>query len=463
MNNNIYISFSSENSSSDSWVSEFLNYLKVTLGKISSLPLTFSSSIEKDSDPEKQIQQAQLILLVFNGFVSDDFSKCLKIVELKYPELLASGKEIYIIVKSGKFGSIIPVFLRRFIQYNFFEINTRTNEIIDFAPFLKGEKENKFWSKLTDLAYDIKLFLELQNGKKRDENNLTVYLAEVSKDQSSNREILRREFLLSGYTVLPFKPLPTSFKDYQEACLELLKVSDISIHIMGEVYGESPSGSDYSYQEIQNRIIADSFTRTENKLKDNFYRFVWLPPNLEPYDEKQIQYLKRLRRELSESRNSELIQSSIEEFKELFLQKLGQLKGNHPLSVSENKANHLVLITDNSNQPLFNKIENQLKISNKSYEVIDLYQTGELLPLAMFRQKFKSAGAAIIVNNSRDDSWIQGMIGLTIKNLNHTRVAAVSNIESTKTIDFEGLNIDFFSSEDGQLIKSIENFLIQMS
>ncbi|NJO70211.1 MAG: hypothetical protein HC830_13840 [Bacteroidetes bacterium] len=170
-----------------------------------------------------------------------------------------------------------------------------------------------------------------------------------------------------------------------------------------------------------------------------------------------------MRRELSESKNSELIQSSIEEFKELFLQKLGQLKGNHPLSVSENKANHLVLITDNSNQPLFNKIENQLKISNKSYEVIDLYQTGELLPLAMFRQKFKSAGAAIIVNNSREDSWIQGMIGLTIKNLNHTRVAAVSNIESIKSIDFEGLNIDFFSSEDGQLIKSIEKFLIQMS
>ncbi|NJO70213.1 MAG: hypothetical protein HC830_13850 [Bacteroidetes bacterium] len=92
------------------------------MGKISSLPLTFSSSIEKDSDPEKQIQQAQLTLLVFNGFVSDDFSKCLKIVELKYPELLASGKEIYIIVKSGKFGSIIPVFLRRFIQYNFLKL-----------------------------------------------------------------------------------------------------------------------------------------------------------------------------------------------------------------------------------------------------------------------------------------------------------------------------------------------------
>ncbi|NJO70212.1 MAG: DUF4062 domain-containing protein [Bacteroidetes bacterium] len=110
------------------------------------------------------------------------------------------------------------------------------------------------------MAYDIKLFLELQNGRKRDENNLTVYLAEVSKDQSSNREILRREFLLSGYTVLPFKPLPTSFKDYQEACLELLKVSDISIHIMGEVYGRvSLRVRYYSYQEIQNRIIADSF------------------------------------------------------------------------------------------------------------------------------------------------------------------------------------------------------------
>lgn len=469
MSNKIYISFSSDNNSNDTWVSEFLNSFKITLAKISALPIHISTGLDEGADQEKQMEQADLIFLVFNGFVSDEFSKDLKILELKYPEWTAAGKEILIIVKSGKFNSIIPVYLRRFTQYNFFEINSRTNEVVDYTPFLKGDKENKFWSKLTDLAYDTKLYFESITDKLAEDNKLTIYLAEVSKDQIVNREILKREFLLSGYRVLPSKPLPTSFKEYQDSAKELILKSDISIHIMGELYGDAPSGSDYSFQEIQNKIIAEAISRKEN-LKEKFYRFVWLPPNLEPYDEKQIQYLKRLKRELSDNKGSEIIQCSIEEFKELFIQKINQLAGfgQHEDNI-EALGRKVIIITDNSEQAICHKIENQLKIYNRNYEIFDLSQTGDLFPLAMFRQKFRMTNGAILLNFNQNASWIQGVVGLVMKNLHlanksdETFIAAISGNHTKQAMDFEALKVDFLPLEDSQLINKVEKFLIQLS
>ena len=117
MDNKIYISFSAENSASDAWATELLNSFRLTLSKISQTTLSFSSNVNQSDTAPKNLENADLILLVFNGFVSDEFTTDLKILEAKHVELISKGKEIYVVVKSGKFGSIIPVFIRKFTQY----------------------------------------------------------------------------------------------------------------------------------------------------------------------------------------------------------------------------------------------------------------------------------------------------------------------------------------------------------
>lgn len=467
MGNNIYISFTAENSSRDHWVSEFLNYLKGSLSKITKLLLNFRTNLDEGDDPEIQLQNANVIVLVFNGFVSDEFARCLRFVENNYQSLSDKGVEIFLAVKSGKFNSVIPVTLRNLITYNFFEYNVRTGEIIDFSPIFGEEKENKFWAKLTDLAYDIIHILEVPI-KNQNEKELSIYLAEVSKDQIPNREILRRELLLLGYKVLPSRPSPASYKEYQDAVLDQMKECDASIHILGEIYGDSPSGSDYSYQEIQNRAVSESFRKPENPLKKNFYRFVWLPPNLEPYDEKQIQYLKRLKRELSDSKSSELIQSGIEEFKELF-NTMSYIFSNPYATNEELDLSELVLlITDDLNQPLSSEVEKLLRNSSKKYEILNLNQTGEMLPLNLFKQKIRQASSAVIVNSNSDTLWLQGILGLTIKNIHPVNgmkkvVAAVSNSRYDEVLNQEAYHIDYYNSMDGHMTKNIENFLNQLN
>jgi hypothetical protein len=388
----------------------------------------------------------------------------LNVVETQNQEFISGGKEIFIVVKTNKLGSIVPVYLRKYVQFNFFEINVRTNENIEYSPLSAGDKASKFWSKLTDLAYDSKIFIE-SIEQATHHKKLSVYLAEVSKDQVSNREILRREFLLSGFSILPSKPMPSSIKEYQESVKELITKSDVSIHIMGEIYGDSPAGSDYSYTEIQNKVVSELIG---SELKESFYRFIWFPPNLEPYDEKQIQYLKRLKRELSDSKKGEIIQCSIEEFKELFLHKISHA-AHHTQLKADTAEKKVLIVTDNSQKSICQDIENQLNRIKRDYEVLDLSQTGELFPVATFKQKLRVADKTIILNFSPNKLWIQGMLGLTLKNINREinfdeiSVAAVSSGNNKTVADFGALKVNFFSLEDNQLLNNIEKFLTQLN
>ncbi len=464
MGNKLYINFSAENSKTDPWTSEMQGSLKIMLGKISDTAIQILSGVE-DTDQTDKISEANLIILVFNGFVSDEFARDLRTLELTHQTLVDNGKEIFIVVKSPKFSALIPVYLRKYTQYNFFDINIRTNEAIEFAPFLKGEKENKFWSKLTDLAYDSKMFFDNLNGN-QPAAKVNVYLAEVSKDQTNNREILKREFQLSGYNVLPVKPLPGSLKEYRDAAAEIIKTADLSIHMMGEIYGDSPSGSDYSFVEIQNKLITELIS--QDSLKNNFYRFVWLPPNLEPYDEKQIQYLKRLKRELNDNKSGEIIQCSIEEFKEIIAQKVNSLQNIEATLEFEPAGKKVILIIDKPDETSYQKVVNIIKDTHKEYELIDMTRTGDLLPLAMFRQAVSSSDAAIIMSLSNQSNWLNGILGLTLKNISigknnkNKLVAALTSNKTSAEIDFEALHVDNISLDDSQFSKRIEKFLTQI-
>lgn len=456
MNNRIYFSFSGEGSTPDAWIADFMNYFRITLEKVT--PRAFGISTGPDNS---NLREADLVILVFNGFISDSFAGDLKIIESD--EWKNEGKELFVVVKSGRFSAIVPGYLRKYNRYNFYDINSRTNEIVDFLPFIKGEKENRFWSGLTDLAFDVKLFFENLNTAS-DAEKLTLYLAEVSRDQAVHREILKREFLLSGIRVVPLKPLPGTFREYHDTVKEIIGTADVSVHVMGEIYGDSPAGTDYSFPEIQNKIITELSGQSG---RDSIYRFVWLPPNLEPYDEKQIQYLKRLRKELNESGRGEIIQCSLEEFKEIVFQKLKNISGSSAHSVFGGNQGKVVLITDDSLRNVFQKVDSLIKIVRNDYELIDMSQAGDLFPPFVFRNKLHAADRAIILNASGNLNWIKSVLGLTMKNIftgkdtGSKSIAAVTSYKNKEAIDFEALNIDFFSLEDSQLTEHIENFLIQ--
>lgn len=466
MGNKLYINFSAENSKSDSWATELRSSLKLMLGRISETEIQFLNGLENSNPAEVKISEADLIILVFNGFASDEFAADLKTLELTHQTLVDNGNEIFIVIKSPKFSPIIPVYLRKYAQYNFFEINIRTNEAIEYAPLQKGEKENKFWSKLTDLAYDSMLHFDNLNGT-LSAAKVNVYLAEVSKDQINHREILKREFQLSGYNVLPIKPLPGSLKEYRDAASEIIKTADFSIHIMGEIYGDSPSGSDYSFVEIQNKLVTELLSQ-EPGLRKNFYRFVWLPPSLEPYDEKQIQYLKRLKRELNDNRSGEIIQCSIEEFKEIIAHKVNSLQDVETTLDFKPVGKKVILIIDKPDETSYQKVVTKIKDSQKEYELIDMTRTGDLLPLAMFRQALNASDAAIIMNLSDRNNWLDAILGLTLKNIsidknNKNKLVAALTRHSTKDdIDFDALHVDNISLDDSQFSEKIEKFLTQI-
>jgi len=103
-------------------------------------------------------------------------------------------------------------FLKDELRYNFFEINRYSKKPVTFALQDNQLPDNKFWSKLVDLAYDIYNTLHELKAQKKPENtgqnNNAIFLAETSFDQQENRDILKRELRHLGYKVLPISTIP---------------------------------------------------------------------------------------------------------------------------------------------------------------------------------------------------------------------------------------------------------------
>src|SRR5208337_2929966 len=208
-----------------------------------------------------------------------------------------------------------------------FEINPRTLEIHDFNQNLQSEDDNQFLLKLTDLAYDIlESITSAHINSSEPLRNNTIYLAEVSADQVKNRDKLKRSLLLTGYRILPNHSLITS-DNYEKDVKDAIELCVLSIHMLGELYGESYRSSDYSYQELQNRYFQDVWQdqKDSNRYHSFIKRIIWMPPQLEPFDEKQIQYIKRINREINTSENTELVQSTLSDLKILIDQNIKKL------------------------------------------------------------------------------------------------------------------------------------------
>lgn len=471
MEQNLYISFSSDDLSNDFWIKEFFSYFDASLPKISNVPCTIFSNMGTTLPLQSEIHKLDLIIFAITGFNSEAFNEEIKFVEKYLSDNPDSGLTILGILKSPRFNSMVPLFLRQKNIFNFFEINPRTNEVLEFAPSSKGLGEKRFWTQITDLAYDIKFHLETKRLRSTDTSDSlkTVYLAEVSRDQAANREKLKREFLLHGFTVLPNVPLPHSAKDYQESARELIAQAAVSIHIMGELYGDSPANSDYSYQEIQNRAYNDLYGK-DSAIQNMHspFRFIWLPLDLEPYDEKQIQYLKRLRKELSVSKNSELVQCSIEEFKEMFMVKYHSLQKKEAETATEKQGNKNILIfTDSVNNTIIQKFQDLLKSNRLNYQVLDLSESKKNVSLQEFKTTVLKADDIFVFNTCDNLPWTQGIVGLILKNAAPKEIkpaiAVISERETHVQLNFTSFPIRFFGLGKDNLILQLEEFILQLA
>ncbi|HES59494.1 MAG TPA: hypothetical protein ENO18_03595, partial [Caldithrix sp.] len=163
-----------------------------------------------------------------------------------------------------------PELLRSELRYDFYEINRFNKKPITYSLQNDQLPDNKFWSKLVDLAYDIFNTLRELKQQKRPENqtiNNAIYLAETSFDQQENRDILKRELRHLGYKILPVTSIPNDNEPARTAIEENLRQSVISIHMMGAFYGDFIKNAKYSLIDFQARVVKEFIESKENHHK----------------------------------------------------------------------------------------------------------------------------------------------------------------------------------------------------
>ena len=230
-----------------------------------------------------------------------------------------------------------PAELRTLIGYEFFRTDPETGKIRELDEVFGPDAQRDFWLRLDDLAHDICDLLELLEA--RDEPDIApavttppvaaaspapsqaiaadaaaargaaVYLAETTSDLKEQRETLRRDLVQHGHTVLPDQMLPLVADEVEAAIRKDLARCRMSIHLIGRKYGLVPEGGRRSVVEMQHELA------TERAQHGGLSRLLWIPQGLTTDDERQTEFLARVRMDPRITGGADLLETFFEDLR----------------------------------------------------------------------------------------------------------------------------------------------------
>jgi len=207
-----------------------------------------------------------------------------------------------------------PEELQSLLGYEFFKVDSASGKVRELDEIFGPEAQRDFWLKLDDLAHDLCLLVNMLEpepgpGVSIQPEKGAVYLAVTTRDLNDQREALRRDLEQHGYDVLPDRPIPLSAPQVAEQVREDLARCRLSIHLVGATCSLVPEGGDDSLQEIQNELAL------ERSQTGSFAHLVWLAPNLAITDERQRNFIDRLRADQRCPAGTDLLETSFEDLR----------------------------------------------------------------------------------------------------------------------------------------------------
>jgi hypothetical protein len=329
-----------------------------------------------------------------------------------------------------------PDFLKTELNYNFYEINRFNKKPITYDLSGKNEPDQKFWSKLVDLAYDITDAVSDVCGDKMEEvvvkERPGVFLAETSFDQAENRDMLKRELQHLGFRVLPVQQIPDDAENARLAIETGMQQSVMAVHLLGAWYGDFLKNSKYSFIDFQIKTVKDFLDGRKNQTVTN--QLIWIPNDIKPTDQRQALYLKRLKRDEAQYR-TEIIETPFEVFKTILNARLHEL--TNPTVVPAAEKNKLYVIYEKESR---NKIADFLhQIRANGFDILESHgENGNFYPLARHINNLLIADAVLIYKGDCPMDWLNSKIRDLVKAPGYGKskpFRAIEIISKQKTAD----------------------------
>jgi hypothetical protein len=347
------------------------------------------------------------------------------------------NSRIFKIVTEPQKGHFLLDYLSNSVSYDFYHLDSSTDELVIYDDFTGTNSEKTFWMRLYDLAYDI--FKVMDNMKSAENematineslNSITVYLAEVGADLIAKRDALKRELLRNGYKILPEKNMPVDLESIIKMVKKNLAASNLSIHLVGSDYGKI-QGTNSSIIDLQNRMAAEYFNeveRMDSGIGLNLGRVVWISPEQQNISVKQRLFIENLKKDSDSMNRADLLETSIEELKGFIINKIQDGKKQYDRigagSISH-KGKIIYLIHDQSEADKCLKIEEYL-IKN-GYQVIKSDFTGNPEEIrSRHNENLKKCDASLIYYGSENEGWIKSKQKDLLKSLGLGRTKPIS-------------------------------------
>lgn len=447
------------------WVSTFKKFLETVLEQVMGEKPKVMLKSEFDSLISPKLDNTGVLICI----LSPDFVQsrpCLEYIE-KFRAATSSTSSqinrIFKVFKSPVSFHEQPPLLNRLFGYEMYQLDPDSGDVREYSDYFSSDAERQYWMEMTDLSYDVQETLyHLKSGKsiheiKRIYGKKTIYLAQTCHDLSVQRNVIHRELQRLGYTILPEQSLPGTLDELEKVVRNDLASSRISIHLIGADYGDVPSGTDRSVQDLQYRLAAERSIVAKERMED-FSRLIWITPNLSHSSERQTKFIEGLKRDVEASEGAEILQTQLEDFKSVVREELEDSldKKSH----IDTKGQSIYLIHDKvDHQAIKPYVE---LILNSGFNLLMPDFEGELLEL---RQKhienLRLLDGAIIFKGKVNEQWVKMKILDLLKAPGFGRKKPILG-QAIVTTSGSTVNKEFLPNRnlrviDGDLPKSIES------
>lgn len=329
-----------------------------------------------DTLEERLRKTAVLISILSPGYLQSDWcvgelQEFCRLADQTVGLFVGDKMRVFKVVKSHIERGQHPPEFQKQLGYEFYEIDKTTQRPVAFVQELGRNRDQRYWSKLDDLAWDVKQVLSAINPRAKAASPVsvfsqaqgTIYLAQTTRDLSEERDQIKRELQNRGYDILPDKELSFVSPSYEEAVRECLGRAKLSVHLIGGSYGIIPEGAgSRSIVRLQNELAA------ERNRDEAFSRLLWMPVGLAPQEEAQARFIEHLRTDVVSQRGAELLQTPLEELK-TYIQKRLSSNGQKPEEPPGMSPPKIYLIFDKRDLEGVFPLNDYLSVE-KSYQVL---------------------------------------------------------------------------------------------
>ena len=278
--------------------------------------------------------------------------------------------------------------------------------------------------KLIDLSFDISRYLSSKSKKTEvksiNKRAKTVYLAEVGKDLIIQRDMMRRELRSHGFEVLPKNAITGNREEMEMTIKNNLSNARLSLHLIGEDYGDSIEGHELSLVDLQNEM-ANEYSgnlikeNLKNDKKKQFGRLIWVSQSIKNITERQKIFIENIKTEAALYEETEVLEVDLEEMKSIVIEEIEtggrfhsvnrEISGyEEPSKTDSSKIIYLIL--DKEDLEEGQVIAKALK--KKGFRVVQPIFEGELVDVRYIHQEnLKRCDAAIIYFGNTSETWIK--------------------------------------------------------